>query len=282
MAAGGQPREEDVERPMAGPCPLGYKAVPIQFSEKQQSPHWLYMKEHKVREGTRSPYPKSRTLFILNVPPYCLEEDLIQLLSCCGKVQSLELQEKPDLAESRPEPRSRFFQPRPATFHVAYVVFRKPASVHLAMSLGRKGPLVISSESRPVKTGIQKWIADYSASLVDPEALKVEVDTFMEKYDNEIAKEDAKAEEEEGVPDNEGWVKVTRKGRRPGIPRTEAASLRLLEKEKQKRTRKELLNFYAWQHRETKREHLAQLRKKFEEDKQRIALMRAQRKFRPY
>lgn len=94
--------------------------------------------------------------------------------------------------------------------------------------------------------------------------------------------EETKAKEEEGVPDEEGWVKVTRRGRRPVLPRTEAASLRVLEKEKRKRARKELLNFYAWQHRETKMEHLAQLRKKFEEDKQRIELMRAQRKFRPY
>lgn len=66
--------------------------------------------------------------------------------------------------------------------------------------------------------------------------------------------EEAKAAKEEGVPDEEGWVKVTRKGRKPGLPRTEAASLRVLEREKQKRARKELLNFYAWQHRETKRE----------------------------
>lgn len=64
--------------------------------------------------------------------------------------------------------------------------------------------------------------------------------------------EEAKAKEEEGVPDEEGWVKVTRRGRRPVLPRTEAASLRVLERERRKRARKELLNFYAWQHRETK------------------------------
>lgn len=66
--------------------------------------------------------------------------------------------------------------------------------------------------------------------------------------------EEAKAKEEEGVPDDEGWVKVTRRGRRPVLPRTEAASLRVLERERRKRARKELLNFYAWQHRETKME----------------------------
>lgn len=71
--------------------------------------------------------------------------------------------------------------------------------------------------------------------------------------------EEAKAQEEEGVPDEEGWVKVTRRGRRPVLPRTEAASLRVLERERRKRARKELLNFYAWQHRETKMERKAAL-----------------------
>lgn len=72
--------------------------------------------------------------------------------------------------------------------------------------------------------------------------------------------EETKAKEEEGVPDEEGWVKVTRRGRRPVLPRTEAASLRVLEKERRKRARKELLNFYAWQHRETKMERKTHLR----------------------
>lgn len=49
-------------------------------------------------------------------------------------------------------------------------------------------------------------------------------------------------------------MKVTRRGRRPVLPRTEAASLRVLERERRKRARKELLNFYAWQHRESKME----------------------------
>lgn len=49
-------------------------------------------------------------------------------------------------------------------------------------------------------------------------------------------------------------MKVTRRGRRAVLPRTEAANLRVLEKEKRKRARKELLNFYAWQHRESKME----------------------------
>ncbi|XP_004675677.1 PREDICTED: ribosomal RNA-processing protein 7 homolog A [Condylura cristata] len=263
------------------PSPPGYSAIPIKFSGKQRASHYLYAREHRVREGARSSRPPKRTLFVLNVPPYCTEDCLARLLSPCGPVQSVELQEKPDLAEGPKEPKSKFFQPKPVPgFQVAYVVFQKPRGVVAALAL--KGPLLISTETHPVKSGVHKWISDYTDSLPDPEALRVDVDTFMQAYDAKVAEEEAKAKEEEGVPDEEGWVKVTRRGRRPVLPRTEAASLRVLEREKRKRARKELLNFYAWQHRETKMEHLAQLRKKFEEDKQRIELMRAQRKFRPY
>ncbi|GCC46035.1 hypothetical protein chiPu_0030154, partial [Chiloscyllium punctatum] len=76
----------------------------------------------------------------------------------------------------------------------------------------------------------------------------------MEQYDQKQAKLEAMAKEEEGMPDEDGWVKVTRRGRRPGIPRTEAGNLRLIQREKQKRAQKELLNFYSWQHRESQRE----------------------------
>jgi hypothetical protein len=48
-------------------------AIPIKFSEKQQASHYLYVREHRVREGTQSTWPQKRTLFVLNVPPYCTE-----------------------------------------------------------------------------------------------------------------------------------------------------------------------------------------------------------------
>ena len=55
------------------PVPMFLPAIPIKFSEKQQSSHYLYVREHKVREGTKSSWPQKRTLFVLNVPPYCTE-----------------------------------------------------------------------------------------------------------------------------------------------------------------------------------------------------------------
>uniref|UniRef100_A0A8B9PXJ6 Ribosomal RNA processing 7 homolog A n=1 Tax=Apteryx owenii TaxID=8824 RepID=A0A8B9PXJ6_APTOW len=258
-------------------------ALAVKFGPRQRSPHCLLVKEHRVREGPGAAHPPRRTLFVLNVPPYCGRESLSRLFFSCGPVQSVDICDKPEIGEKTETLKSKFFNLKTTKgFRVAYVVFRSPAGVQAAKALSQRGPLLISTESHPVKTGISKWITSYAASVVDREELKAEVDAFMQDYDKQIAEEEAKAVEEEGVPDEEGWVKVTRKGRKPGLPRTEAANLRVLERERRKRARKELLNFYAWQHRETKREHIAQLRKKFEEDKQRIALMRAQRKFRPY
>ena len=62
-------------------------------------------------------------------------------------------------------------------------------------------------------------------------------------------------EAEEQKEDEEGWVKVTRgnKGTKTR-PHSEAANQKALQKELRKRKRKELLNFYSWQHRNTQKE----------------------------
>ncbi|NXA21411.1 RRP7A protein, partial [Ibidorhyncha struthersii] len=268
------------EERVVGAAPAGYTALAVKFGERQRSPHYLLVKEHQVREGAGTAHPPRRTLFCIASGARGHGGSSPAGLGVAVGGGTVVVPEAPGRSVVRRGEESLL--PPCTGFKVAYVVFRKPSGVQAAMALSREGPLLISTESQPVKTGISKWIASYAASIVDQEELKAEVDAYMQDYDKKIAEEEAKAAKEEGVPDEEGWVKVTRKGRKPGLPRTEAANLRVLERERQKRARKELLNFYAWQHRETKREHIAQLRKKFEEDKQRIALMRAQRKFRPY
>ena len=45
---------------------------------------------------------------------------------------------------------------------------------------------------------------------------------------------------------------------------------------------KELKNFYRFQMREERQSKLAELRKKFEDDKQRVARMKANRSFKPF
>ncbi|KAK6471499.1 ribosomal RNA-processing protein 7-like protein A [Huso huso] len=271
---------------LAFEIPSGFTAIPVKFQLTSKSHHYLYVKEHRVRSENNTRRPLDRTLFVLNIPPYCPEECLYRILSPCGLIQSIELKEKPgpeEEPEPEPAPSKHFRTQSSKGFLVAYVVFKKASSVTAAKKLRPKEAIVLSTEKQPIKTGLQRWVAQYSsASLLQADELQAEVDAFMQAHDKRVAEESARLAEGDGVPDGEGWVKVTRGGRRPALPRTEAANLRAVEAERRRRAKKELLNFYTWQHRESKREHIAELRKKFEEDKQRIAMMREQRKFKPY
>ncbi|KAI2666838.1 hypothetical protein H4Q32_026547 [Labeo rohita] len=52
--------------------------------------------------------------------------------------------------------------------------------------------------------------------------------------------------------DEEGWVKVMKGSHGVKLhPHSETANERTLQEEKKKKERKELLNFYTWQHRNT-------------------------------
>ena len=53
-------------------------------------------------------------------------------------------------------------------------------------------------------------------------------------------------------------------------------------RERAKKNDKELTNFYRFQIREQKQKKLFDLRKKFDEDKEKVAIMKAGRKFKPF
>ncbi|KAI5087574.1 ribosomal RNA-processing protein 7-like A [Silurus meridionalis] len=266
--------------------PGGFTVLSLKFHSSSTAQHQLCVKEHRVRAETNTHRPPDRTLFILNVPPYCSQSVVKDLFSQFGRVQSVELSEKPGAAEDKQPNLSPYFTPvHKQCFKVAYVVFKRSSSVAAVKSHPYDSPLIISTTEKPRHTGIEKWIHEYTQSFITPELLQKAVDNFMSQYDKRKDEEAElqKKEAEEQQEDEEGWVKVTRGGK--GIksrPHSETANQRAIQKEHNKKKRKELLNFYTWQHRNSKREHIAELRRKFEEDKQRIALLRAQRKFRPY
>ncbi|KAJ8363314.1 hypothetical protein SKAU_G00121450 [Synaphobranchus kaupii] len=209
-----------------------------------------------------------------------------ELFSQFGPIQSVELRERPGTAEPTESKLFKYFTPtQKEGFKVGYIVFKNGSSVTAAKSHPPDTPLVVSTEERPVRTGLQKWIRQYSNSIIQPDKLQADVDSFMQEFDKkkEESEQQKKEAEKRQEEDEEGWVKVTRGVRgSKARPHSEAANQKALQRENRKKKRKELLNFYSWQHRNTQREHIAELRRKFEEDKQRIAMLRSQRKFRPY
>ena len=44
--------------------------LPLKIKKESKCFHYLYVKEHSVRESIASK-PKDKTLFVLNIPPYC-------------------------------------------------------------------------------------------------------------------------------------------------------------------------------------------------------------------
>ena len=164
-------------------------------------------------------------------------------------------------------------------FKVAYIVFKKASSLQKALQLDSSELRYFSTEERPVDTGISKWCKEYARNYPNPTKLQKEIDEFMDEFDKRQEEEKEKAKRLQSEPDEEGWVTVGKGGRKPGASKVEAAGL--LEKKKKKK-QKQQLYFYNFEQRETRREHIAQLRKKFEEDKEKVAKMKAARKFRPY
>ncbi|XP_049925959.1 ribosomal RNA-processing protein 7 homolog A [Epinephelus moara] len=266
--------------------PGGFAVLSLQFSPDSAAQHQLFVKEHKVRAEKSSHRPLDRTLFVLNIPPYCSQAVVKELFSQFGYVESVELRDHPGSSQESGPKLSRFFKPvEKQCFKVGYIVFQNSSSVAAVKSHPHDVPLVVCTEEHPVRTGSQKWIQQYTSSFIQTDKLQQIVNSFMEDYDKrkEEEAERQRKEAEQQQEDEEGWVKVTRgpKGTK-ARPHSEAANKRTLQKEMRKKKRKELMNFYTWQHRNTQKEHIAELRKKFEEDKQRIALLRAQRKFKPY
>ncbi|EEB10461.1 conserved hypothetical protein [Pediculus humanus corporis] len=103
----------------------------------------------------------------------------------------------------------------------------------------------------------------------------------MDTYDAEMIKKD---EEEKALSQQQedGWVTVTRRGKKPGFARKESVAKHLRRRSEQQRRKKELTNFYTFQIKESKMKNLVALRKKFEEDKRKIAAMKEARRFKPF
>jgi ribosomal RNA-processing protein 7 len=97
-----------------------------------------------------------------------------------------------------------------------------------------------------------EWKSDYDNQIVSGLELQAEIDTFMDQHDKRVSDEQMLLKEAEGQADEDGWVTVTKKGRKPGFARKESVEQKVLEKEGKKKTKKQLLNFYTFQIRESK------------------------------
>lgn len=125
---------------------------------------------------------------------------------------------------------------------------------------------------------------EYNGQFVAEEELAGNIATFMEAHDKKVASA-KEAVEQLGEPDEEGWVTVAPKERKEKkVEKVDKVDKKGGRGKKNRRKKKkvELTNFYSHQIKEDKMQNIRALREKFEEDKQKIAKMKQDRKFRPF
>lgn len=140
-----------------------------------------------------------------------------------------------------------------------------------------------SANSTSLLYGMKKWCQEYiDNNCIDEEALQKEVDDYINQFYLKTEKQKQEEKAAVGVADDEGWIKVTRRGKKPGIARTEGIQRRISRRERKKKQKRQKLDFYTFQAKQLKKDHIANLRKKFEEDKRKVQEMKSARKFKPF
>ena len=245
---------------------LGFRSVRVGFRcGESESVHSIYSKQHVVREDS-SLTPTARTLLTLGWPPYVQKHHLSRVYSVFGAVQEVFMKRSPGPIRDVKE-----MDVKKMGFKCAYVVFSEEDGLRRAL---QQDSLEVDVETE--KVGMGKWCMQYMETRVAASQLKAAADKYMESFDRKESERNERLRKLQEA-DEEGWVTVVPKGKKR-LAGEKSVSQRVRRKKKNK----ELLNFYSFQLRETRREQIAQLRKKFEEDKQKVLSMKAKRKFKPF
>lgn len=255
--------------------------LPLKFSETSSvsASHSVYMKKHRSEKKTADK-PVGKTLVVLNIPPYATEDAITRVFSCAGEVDKVTLIDSyQNEQNTKYQVKSEIFnEPRPFKFQIGFVVFKKSESLDLVFRLSELPPL--STKEHPVLTGVAKYTEQYNKRMVDKEEMQKDVDLYMKHYDKVKKAADTQVDDDDG---DDGWVTVGKKGNNAGFKQKESVISKLEQKlQNQRKKAKNLTNFYSFELRESKKQQLMDLRRKFEDDKLKMNSMRQNRKFKPY
>lgn len=144
----------------------------------------------------------------------------------------------------------------------------------------RKHPLVWAegTKAKLPALGSQRYLSYHQMRYPDPVDLQRNVDAFMAAFTSKEETKKRLLTRQRQVPDQDGFITVTRGGR-VGPARLEE-SMEKLEKQKARQVGKE--DFYRFQMREKRKERAGELARAFDEDRRKVDMMKRKRnKFRP-
>ncbi|KAI8849755.1 ribosomal RNA-processing protein 7-domain-containing protein [Chytridium lagenaria] len=246
----------NIIRPKTDFSPLT-KHISKEEAEKLANPFpslTISFRLHNTKASDADRYPKGRTLFLCNVPSDASERHF----------------------------RQGSFSKRPPGSTVglsgghAHVVFFEEEAAQRA--LGMRARKEIEGDTPYYGDGLYKWVAMHQVAHPPLDQLEAEVNEFMERFEEMEEEKARQIAARRNLPDEDGFITVTKGPGRKGKAASEAS----MDKRDRKPKKKEVVDFYRFQMRETKRNQLAELKQKFEEDKSRIEQMKAKRKFKPY
>eukprot|EP00123_Amoebidium_parasiticum_P022853 comp9638_c0_seq1/m.4659 comp9638_c0_seq1/g.4659 ORF comp9638_c0_seq1/g.4659 comp9638_c0_seq1/m.4659 type:complete len:260 (-) comp9638_c0_seq1:199-978(-) len=259
---------------MAAFCEVsGYKVYAVDIGG---AIHYLYGREHQAKNEE---HPEKKTLFVANIAPVFDEGTVKHIFQSFGSVKHVQIS---SLAQQRHHNTlaKKLYHPNPDaedSVLFAHVVFKSEKGLAAALQVDDQSPVIDASEH--VKgASLAEWVEECRA-VPRMEHLEDQVDAAMRLFEAREEQRREQLEAQRNQPDEEGWITVSYGRKRSEI---DAEPDKEKEKKKQEKKEKVMLNFYRWQQREARRDQIADLRRKFEEDKKKIASMRQARKFKPY
>ncbi|GBG28824.1 Ribosomal RNA-processing protein 7-like A [Hondaea fermentalgiana] len=226
------------------------------------------------------------TLFVANVGVAWSQEAVRKVFEAFGEVEAV------DLGSSGT---TRFARVR---FAMKTAALR---ALERASASSKEGPLDATSAWTTGKDGVEehntksskakkpRWMRQYDAERPGTASLKKSSEAYMERF-AELEKEiEELRKAQENQADEDGFTMVSyKKGSRARANPTTAVSAkdqagrRITDgKGKKKSSKGPLTDFYRFQTRDHKKSKLAELRAKFEQDKQQVERLKASRRFHP-
>jgi len=282
--------------------------------------HYIYFKKHESYKNDEDT-PADCTIFVCNLPIDTTIPHLKHIFKHCGPIVNCKMNKNPvDLLENSEEifiedeeMENIFGRETYTTGITAHVVFSSEEGVERALNMKQKirvwksdnsfddeeegieeeisdmeadeDTLDFNEDANAMPIGYKKWLQQYKYIRPRPKALKTRVDNYMVNFSRMEEIEKLELDKKINLVDEDGFTLVTRRARRNTNISKDGASVtaaRLEDVKNLKPKKKELQDFYRFQMKEKKRNELADLRRKFEEDKKRIAELKSSRRFKPY
>ena len=72
----------------------GFKIISVAFDKSVKAPHFMYFKKH-THQKKNELMPSDRTIFVVNVPPYCMKRGLENIFGRYGPIEAIFIQDAP-------------------------------------------------------------------------------------------------------------------------------------------------------------------------------------------